>query len=108
MFVHIVTVLWYHSLPDIWKRASVHEVFKNHRQGLNNRLMHDLIIRIDISSCPCTLLKLRALTIFNITSSLKQNEENLAVETYCGKLGTVLLLTSKETVKKVCFKDTVI
>ena len=39
------------------------------------------------------LLMLRALTAFNITSSLKHNEESLAVETYYGELGTVLLLT---------------
>ena len=39
------------------------------------------------------LLILRAVTIFNIASSLKQNEESLAVETCCSQLGTVLLLT---------------
>ena len=32
-------------------------------------------------SCPCALLMLRALIIFNISSSLKQNEESLVVET---------------------------
>ena len=35
---------------------------------------------------------LKPLIIFNMTSSLKENEESLAVETYCIELGTVLLL----------------
>ena len=36
MFIHIIiiTVLWYHSLPDIWKCASIDEVLQNHRQEL--------------------------------------------------------------------------
>ena len=38
------------------------------------------------------LLMLRTLTIFNITSSLKQNKESLAIETCCGELGPTLLL----------------
>ena len=61
-------------------------------KGLTTDLLHKLIIRIDISLCPCALLMLRALVIFNMTSSLKENEERLAVETYCIELGTVLLL----------------
>ena len=36
---------------------------------------------------------LRALIIFNMTSSMKENVESLAVETYCSELGTALLLT---------------
>ena len=43
--------------------------------------------------CPCALLVLRSLIIFDINSSLKQNQESLAVETYCGQLGVALLLT---------------
>ena len=61
-------------------------------KGLTTDLIHNLIILIDISSCPCTLLILRALIIFNMTSSLKESEENLAAETYCSELGNVLLL----------------
>ena len=88
-----ITVLWYHSHPDIWKCSSINEALENHKQGFNNKLIHNLIIRTDISSCLSVLLILRAVTIFNIASSLKQNEESLAVETYCDQLGTVLLLT---------------
>ena len=55
-------------------------------RGLTTDLMHNLIIRLDKSSCTCRLLKLIALTVFNITSSLKKNEESLTVETYCGEL----------------------
>ena len=62
-------------------------------RDLKTGLLHNLIIQIDISSFPCALSVLRALTIFDITSSLKQNEEGVAVDTYCGELGTVLLLT---------------
>ena len=75
---------------------------------LTKDLLHNLIVRIDISSCPCAFLMVRSLTIFSITSSLKQNEESLAVETYCRELGTVLLFKrgvdfeAKETVKIVC------
>ena len=61
-------------------------------KGLTTDLLHNLIILIDISSCPCALLMLRALIIFNMTSSLKENEESLAAETYCSELGNVLLL----------------
>ena len=59
--------------------------------GLTTDLLDNLIIQIDISSCPCALLMLRALIIVNMTSSLKENEESLAVETYSSELGTVLL-----------------
>ena len=42
----------------------------------------DRHLTVDLpSSCPCALLMLRALVIFNISSSLKQNEESLVVET---------------------------
>ena len=58
-------------------------------KGLPTDLLHNLIIRIDISSCPCALLKLKALIIFNTIFSLKENEESLAVETYCSELGTI-------------------
>ena len=58
-------------------------------KGLTTDLLHNLIIQIDISSIPCALLMLRTLINFNMTSSLK---ENVAVETYCIELGTVLLL----------------
>ena len=61
-------------------------------KGLTTDLLHNLIILIDISSCPCTLLMLRALIIFNMTSSLKENEESLAAETYCSELDNILLL----------------
>ena len=61
-------------------------------KGLTTDLLHNLIILIDISSCPCTLLMLRALIIFIMTSSLKENEESLAAETYCSELGNILLL----------------
>ena len=61
-------------------------------RGLTIDLLHNLIIRIDISSCSCALLMLRALIIFKMTSSLKENEESLALGTYCSELGTVLLL----------------
>ena len=50
-------------------------------KGLTTDLLHNLIILIDISSCPCALLMLRALIIFNMTSSLKENKESLAAET---------------------------
>ena len=65
-------------------------------KSLTTDLLHNLIIRIDISSCPCALLMLRALIIFNLTSSFKENEETLAVEAYCSELGTVLLLIRRE------------
>ena len=61
--------------------------------GVTTNLLHNLIIQIDTSSWTCALLMLRALTIFNVTSSLKQNEESLAAETYCDELGKLLLLT---------------
>ena len=61
-------------------------------KGLTKDLLYNLIILTDTSSCPCALLMLRTLIIFNMTSSLKENEENLAVETYCSELGKVLLL----------------
>ena len=38
---------------------------------------------------------LKTLKIVNITFSLKQNEESLADKTYCGELGTVMLLTRR-------------
>ena len=63
-------------------------------KGLTTDLLHNLIILIDISSCPCALLMLRALIIFNMTSSLKENEESLTAETYCSELGNILLLIS--------------
>ena len=35
MFVRIImTVFWYHSLPDPRKSASIDEVLENHRKGL--------------------------------------------------------------------------
>ena len=40
------------------------------------------------------LLMLRALIIFNMTSSLNENDEHLALETYCIELDAVLLLIS--------------
>ena len=61
-------------------------------KGLTTDLLHNLIIWIDISSCPCALLMLRALMIFNMTSLLVENEESLAVERCCSELGTVVLL----------------
>ena len=69
------------------------QFFKMIGRGLRTDLQYNLIIRIDISSRPCALLMLRALIIFNLTSSLKENEENVAAETCCSELGTVLLLT---------------
>ena len=62
-------------------------------RGLTMDLLHNLIIRIDKSSFPCTLLMLRSLIILKATSSLKENDENLVVEIYCSELGTVILLT---------------
>ena len=50
-------------------------------RGLTTDLLHNLIIQIEMSSCPYALLMLRALIILNMASSLKQNEESLAVET---------------------------
>ena len=60
-------------------------------KGLTTDLLHNLIILIDISSCSCALLMLRALIIFNMTASLKENKESLTLETY-SELGEVLLL----------------
>ena len=68
------------------------QFFKMIGKDLTTDLLHNLIILIHISSCPCTLLMLRALIIFNMISSLKENEESLAAETYCTELGNVLLL----------------
>ena len=48
---------------------------------LTTDLPHNLIIQIEMSSCPCALLMLRALIISNMTSSLTKNEESLAVQT---------------------------
>ena len=45
-------------------------------------LLHNLIIQIDISSWPCTLLMLRALIIFSISALLKQINKSLAAEAY--------------------------
>ena len=50
-------------------------------RGLTIDLLHTLIIRIEMPSCPCALLMLTALIMFNMTSSLTQNEESLADET---------------------------
>ena len=50
-------------------------------RSLTTDLPHNLNIRIEMSLCPCALLMLRALIIFNMTSSLTQNEESLSVET---------------------------
>ena len=61
-------------------------------KGLATDLLHNLIIRCDLLSCPWALLMLRSLVIFNMTSSLKENEASLVVETYCSELATVLLL----------------
>ena len=61
-------------------------------KGLATDLLHNLIIGIDMSSCPCALLMLKALIIFSMASSLKENEEGLAVEKYCSELVKVLLL----------------
>ena len=60
-------------------------------RGLTIDLPHNFIIPIEISSCPCALLMLRALIIFNMTFST-QNEESLADETKFSELGMVLLL----------------
>ena len=57
------------------------QLLKIIERGLTIDLPHNLIIRIEMSSCPCALLMLRALTMFNMTSSLTQNEESLADET---------------------------
>ena len=46
-----------------------------------------------MSTRSCALLMLWALIIFDINSSLKQNEESLAVEVYCDELDPVMLLT---------------
>ena len=56
------------------------QLFKIIDRGLTTDLLNNLMIRIDMSSCPCALLMLRALIIFNITSLLKQNEKILAVK----------------------------
>ena len=50
--------------------------------SLTTDLSHNLIIQIEMSSCPCILLMLRTLIMFNMTSSLTHNEENLVVKTY--------------------------
>ena len=60
-------------------------------RGLTIDLPHNLIIPTEISSCPCALLMLRALIIFNMTFST-QNEESLADETKFSEFGMVLLL----------------
>ena len=51
-------------------------------KGLTTDLLHNLIIQCDLLSCPWALLMLRSLVISNMTSSLKQNEASLVVETY--------------------------
>ena len=61
-------------------------------RGSTTDLLHNLIIRIEMSSCPCALLMLRALIISNMTSSLTLNEESLAEETEFSELGMVLLI----------------
>ena len=58
-------------------------------------LLHHLVIQIKMPSYSCALLMLRAITIFNMTSSLKQNEESLAVEKEFSELGMVLLLIKR-------------
>ena len=57
------------------------QLLKIIERGLTIDLPHNLIIQIEMSSCPCALLMLRALIIFNMISSLTQNEESLADET---------------------------
>ena len=57
------------------------QLLKTIDRGLAIDLRHNLIIRIEMSPCPCALLMLRALIMFNMTSSLTQNEESLADET---------------------------
>ena len=61
-------------------------------KSLTTDLLYNLITLIDISSCPCALLMLRALIIFNMTSSLKENEESMVAETDCSELDNTLLL----------------
>ena len=61
-------------------------------KGLTTDLLHNLIIQHDLLLCPWALLMLRSLVIFTMTSSLKENEESLAVQTYCSELATVQLL----------------
>ena len=61
-------------------------------KSLTTDLLYNLITLIDISSCPCALLMLRALIIFTMTYSFKENEESLAAETYCSELGDAILL----------------
>ena len=56
------------------------QLFKIIDRGLTIDLLNNLMIQIDMLSCPCALLMLRALIIFNITSLLKQNEKILAVK----------------------------
>ena len=59
---------------------------------LTTDLLHNLIIWIDIASCLFALLMLRVLTMFDMISSLKENDESQTVGTYCNELDTVLLL----------------
>ena len=55
---------------------------RNNTEACVSRIMRKTW-EVCISLCSCALLLLEALiTIFNVTSSLKQNGENLAVETY--------------------------
>ena len=50
VFAHIIiTILRYHSLQDIWKCASISEVFENYRQGFSNRLTAELNQLIHLS-----------------------------------------------------------
>ena len=58
-------------------------------KSLTRNLLHNLIIRNDVSSCPYALLMLSPFIIFNMTFSSKENEESLVVETYCSELGTI-------------------
>ena len=58
-------------------------------KSLTRNLLHNLIIRNDVSSCPYALLMLNPFIIFNMTFSSKENEESLVVETYCSELVTI-------------------
>ena len=60
---------------------------------LTTDLPHNFIIQIEMSSCPCALLMLRALIISGMASSLIQNEESLAFDIF-SELGMALLLIS--------------
>ena len=111
LFVHIiVTVLWHHSLQDIWKCDSIKGVLENHRQGLKKDLLNNLVDHphwfIIVSMC---FVSIKIINNFWYkflieTKSGKPGSWNILWSIRCGTaVNKWSRFWCKETVKIVCF-----